>query len=107
MALEFGARHKQALAGYIGISGFVLDPRALLQDLNLAVNVGNWLVTHGTQDEVVAVGKTRAQIQTLINGGFKIDYREYTKGHEIDNRRELPEIRKWMMTRPAMVASAA
>jgi phospholipase/carboxylesterase len=104
MTLEFGARHSHALAGYIGISGFVLDPRALLQDLNPAVNAGNWLVTHGTQDEVVPVGKTRAQIKTLIDGGFKIDYREYAKGHDIDDRRELPEIREWMITRPAMVA---
>jgi phospholipase/carboxylesterase len=107
MALEFGARHNHALAGYIGISGFILDPRALLQDINPAVNVGNWLVTHGTQDEIVPIEKTRAQIQTLIDGGFKIDYREYTKGHDIDEQRELPEIREWIMTRPAMIACAA
>lgn len=102
MVLEFGARHHRAFAGYIGISGFVLDPPALLQNLNGAVNVGNWLVTHGTQDEVVPIEKTRAQIQTLIKGGFKIDYREYSEGHDIDRQRELPEIREWMRTRPGM-----
>ncbi|HEY2383612.1 MAG TPA: hypothetical protein VGK48_20750 [Terriglobia bacterium] len=87
------------LAGYIGISGFILDPAALLRDMNPAVNAGNWLVTHGAQDEMVNVRKTRAQIQTLIDAGFKIDYREYTKGHDIDDQRELPEIREWMVTR--------
>jgi hypothetical protein len=32
----------------------------------------NWLVTHRTQDEMVTVGKTRAQMHRLIDGGFKI-----------------------------------
>lgn len=99
MVLEFGARHSDCLAGYIGISGFILDAAALLQDLNPAVNVGNWLVTHGTHDEIVVVGKTRAQIHALIDGGFKIDYREYKKGHDIEDQHELPEIREWMSAR--------
>jgi predicted esterase len=103
MVLEFGARHPNRLAGYIGISGFVLDPVALLRDLNSVVNVGDWLVTHGTQDEMVAIRKTRAQIQMLIDGGFRIDYLEYTKGRDIDNQRELSEIRDWMLTRPMIV----
>jgi phospholipase/carboxylesterase len=99
MTLEFGARHSRRLAGYIGISGFILDPAALLQDLNPEVNSGDWLVTHGTADEAVPVEKTRSQIQALRDGGFKIDYREYSKAHNIDEQRELPEIRKWMMDR--------
>ena len=103
MVLEFGATHPNRLAGYIGISGFILNPVALLRDLNSAVNVGDWLVRHGTQDEIVAVRKTRAQIQMLIDGGFRIDYREYTKDHDIDNLRELPEIRDWMLTRQMIV----
>jgi predicted esterase len=97
LSLEPGISYR--LAGYIGISGFILDPAALLRDMNPAVNAGNWLVTHGAQDEMVNVRKTRAQIQTLIDAGFKIDYREYTKGHDIDDQRELPEIREWMVTR--------
>ena len=99
MTLEFGARHARRLAGYIGMSGFILDPTALVQDLNPEVNAGDWLVTHGTADEVVPVDKTRAQIQKLCDCGFKIDYREYPKAHDIDEQRELPEIREWMMTR--------
>jgi phospholipase/carboxylesterase len=99
MTLEFGARHSRRLAGYIGISGFILDPAALLRDLNPEVNSGDWLVTHGTADEAVPVEKTRAQIQMLRDGGFKIDYREYAKAHNIDEHRELPELREWMMAR--------
>jgi len=55
--------------------------------------------TLGTADEALRVEKTRAQIQMLREGGFKIDYREYTKGHHINEDCELPEIREWMMAR--------
>jgi phospholipase/carboxylesterase len=99
MTFEFGARHTRPLAGYIAISGFILDPASLLRDLNPEVNAGNWLVTHGTADDILPVEKTRAQIQTLLDGGFKIDYREYAKTHSIDEQRELPEIRQWMLIR--------
>jgi len=57
MTLEFGARHTRRLAGYVGISGFILDPTALLRDLNPQVNAGDWLVTHGTADEALPVEK--------------------------------------------------
>lgn len=99
MTLEFGARHTRRLAGYVGISGFILDPTSLLRDLNPEVNAGDWLVTHGTADEMLPVEDTRAQIQTLLDGGFKIDYREYAKAHSIDEQRELPQIKEWMQTR--------
>jgi phospholipase/carboxylesterase len=99
MTLEFGARHVRRLAGYIGISGFVLDPVALLRDLNPDVNCGDWLVTHGTHDDVLLIEETRPQIQALREGGFKIDYREYSKAHNLDEQRELPEIREWMIER--------
>ena len=99
LTLEFGARYAHRLAGYVGISGYVYDPDALLGDLNPAVNQGDWLITHGTEDEMLPVAKTRQQIQQLNAGGFGIDYREYTKTHTIDIERELPEIREWMQSR--------
>jgi phospholipase/carboxylesterase len=99
MVLEFGARHSRRLAGYIGISGYVHNPEALLEDLNPEVNQGDWLITHGTEDEMLPVETTRAQMQLLRNGGFEIDYREYRKTHTIDPGRELREIREWLQTR--------
>jgi phospholipase/carboxylesterase len=99
MTLEFGSRHTRRLAGYIGISGYVLDPAAILRDLNPEVNAGDWLVTHGTKDEMVRIEKTRAQIHMLQEGGFRIDYREYEKAHSLDEHRELPEIRAWIRAR--------
>ncbi len=99
LTLEFAARHARRLAGYIGISGYVYDPEALLRELNPEVNQGDWLITHGTEDELLPVASTREQIRRLNTGGFRIDYREFPKPHTIDLERELPEIRQWMQSR--------
>ncbi len=99
MTLEFGARYFRRLGGYIGISGYSTDPEALLREMNPEVNHGDWLITHGTDDEVLPVSITRAQMQLFNERGFRIDYREYMKGHTIDVRRELPEIRAWLRQR--------
>ena len=101
MTLEFGARHSDRLAGYVGISGYTIDPDALLRDLNPKVNHGDWLITHGTQDEILPVELTRSQMKTLREGGFKIDYREYVKTHTVDPERELPDIRQFIEMRGA------
>ncbi len=99
MTLEFGARHSRRLAGYIGISGYCYDPEELLREMNFDVNHGDWLITHGTEDELLPVETTRAQMKILNDRGFKIDYREYKKSHTIDLGRELREIREWIKGR--------
>jgi phospholipase/carboxylesterase len=101
MTLEFGSRHSTALAGYVGISGYCISPEGILREMNPATNNGNWLITHGTRDELLPVEVTRAQIKKLNDAGFAIDYREYPKTHTIDPERELPDIREWLSRRIA------
>jgi phospholipase/carboxylesterase len=101
MTLEFGARHSDRLAGYVGISGYTVDPDALLRELNPKVNQGDWMITHGTKDEILPVELTRSQMETLRKGGFKMDYREYSKTHTVDPERELPDIRQFIASRAA------
>lgn len=99
MTLEFGSRHTSRLAGYVGISGYSLDPEAILREMNPDVNHGDWLITHGTQDELLPAVQTRAQMKRLNDGGFNMDYREYAKAHNLDSRRELPDIQAWIQSR--------
>jgi phospholipase/carboxylesterase len=99
MTLEFGARYNRRLAGYIGISGYSNDSEALLRELNPEVNHGDWLITHGTQDETLPVERTRAQMRLFNENGFTIDYREYVKTHTIDFHREVDEVREWIRKR--------
>ncbi len=96
MTLEFGARYEKCLAGYVGISGYCYDEKQMALDAQALNKTTPWLITHGTQDEVLPILRTRLQIQSLIQAGFQIDYREYNKSHTIDDRLEFPEIRTFI-----------
>lgn len=98
LTVEFGARYRHALAGYIGISGYVYDPALVLKQLNPHANAGNWLITHGHHDDVLDIRETRRHVLTLQEGGLDIDYREYPKGHTVSPK-ELEEIREWILRR--------
>ena len=99
MTLEFGGRFPTKLGAYIGISGYVYDAGLLAKEANVAVKHGDWLVTHGTRDEVLPVSETRDQIKELQKSGFNIEYVEYEKGHTIDEMKELPFLRDWISAR--------
>lgn len=99
MTLEFGARYPKRLAGYVGVSGYCFAPKALLDEASPAAMTGDWLITHGTLDEVLPIEKTRTQMKELVAAGFPIEYFEYPKGHTIDDQVEFPMIRKWISDR--------
>ena len=103
MTIEFGARFSHVLGGYIGISGYVYDVDRLIQETNPEVKRGNWLITHGTHDDVLSIEVTRPQIQQMIQNGFKIDYKEYEKMHTIDPVLELPFLKKWILQKMGLV----
>ena len=100
MTLEFGARFPQKLRGYIGISGYCYDVDALLKEAAPEIiHAGDWLITHGTEDDVLPIENTRAQMKELMACGFKMDYREYKKTHTLDSKDELPYIREWITSK--------
>jgi len=98
LTVEFGARYHRPLAGYIGISDYIYDAKLVLAQMNPRANASNWLITHGRHDDVLDVRTTREQVETLKEGGFSIDYREYSKDHTVLPE-ELAEIREWVQRR--------
>ncbi len=96
MTLEFGARYPHRLAGYVGVSGYCYDEKQLIADAVPEIVKADWLITHGTTDDVLPVETSRGQMKALIAAGFTMDYREYAKGHTIDPRAELPYLREWI-----------
>ena len=84
LTFEFGARYKEVLAGYIAVSGYIYDADKLLVEMNKEVNQGNWLCTHGYEDDVLPYEESRAQVETLLDGDFEIDFRAYNKTHTVD-----------------------
>ena len=95
LTFEFGARYKEVLAGYIAVSGYIFDANKLLVDMNKDVNNGNWLCTHGYEDDVLPFNESREQVEILLDAGFEIDFRAYHKTHTVDIN-EFKEIRKWI-----------
>jgi phospholipase/carboxylesterase len=99
MTLEFGSRFPYLLKGYIGISGYCYDPQALLNEsVPFVIHQGHWLITHGTQDDVLPVAVTRQQIEFLKQAGFAIQYQEFVKAHTIPDE-EIRMIRAWILDR--------
>jgi phospholipase/carboxylesterase len=97
MTLEFGSRFPHLLKGYVGISGYCYDPQALLNEsVPFVIHQGNWLITHGTEDDVLPVATTRSQIEFLKQAGFSIQYREFRKTHTIPEE-EIEMIRRWIL----------
>lgn len=95
LTFEFGARYKETLAGYIGVSGYIYDAHKILAEMNRDVNMSNWLCTHGYEDDVLPYSQSKSQVETLQNGGFEIDFGAYHKTHTVDMG-ELREMREWI-----------
>ena len=98
LTFEFGARYKEKLAGYIAVSGYIFNADKLLLEMNPELKTASWLCTHGYEDDVLPYNESRAQVETLLDGGFEIDFRSYHKVHTVDMQ-EFKEIKKWIKQR--------
>jgi phospholipase/carboxylesterase len=83
MTLESGLRYPHKFAALIGISGYVLDPAALLREASPIAKEQRILVTHGRQDPLIPFEKVKAQMDELRAGGIPIEWREFNKPHTI------------------------
>ncbi|MCB9665806.1 MAG: serine esterase [Alphaproteobacteria bacterium] len=99
MTLEWGARTALPLAAYVGVSGYVLDPEALLAERHAQADRPVWLVTHGLHDEVLPFEVTAAQVARLQQGGLPVRFEAWPKTHTIDPHEELPAIRAFLQER--------
>ena len=97
LTFEFGARYEKKLAGYIAISGYIYNAENLLGEMNLDLKDANWLCTHGTEDNILPYSTSQAQVKTLQDGGFNIDFIGYDKDHTIVAQ-ELDMIKEWILT---------
>jgi phospholipase/carboxylesterase len=98
LSFEFGARYEKKLAGYLAISGYIYDPELLLKEMNPVLKDANWLCTHGTHDDVLPFSTSQAQVETLQNAGFNIEFKSYPKVHTIAED-ELGMIKEWIKSK--------
>lgn len=99
MALDFALRFDRRLAGIVAVSGYVFWPETLEAEIHPRAREQAWLVTHGRQDELLPVARSREQVQRLQALGVPVEWHEFDKPHTIDPVRELPLIRRWCAAR--------
>lgn len=96
MTAEVGLSYPHALAGLIGISGWVLDPEKLIREMPPAAARQRLLLTHGTADPIVPIAAVRSQIPLLKAAGLKVTWQEFAKAHTIAGEPELKLIRDFV-----------
>lgn len=99
MAVDVGLRYPRALAGICGVSGYVMWPERAAAEATPHARTLPWLITAGRQDEMIPFATTEAHVARLQAAGIPVDWRGYDKGHTIDPRRELADIRAWLADR--------
>ncbi len=97
MTIETGARYPHRLAGLVGISGYVFEPEQLVKQLAPQALEQRFLLTHGTQDPLIQIGRVRPQIEILRKAGLKLDWREFAKAHTIAGESEVNVVRDFVI----------
>ena len=96
MVLDVAARYPYRLAGVVGISGYVCEPRRLVAELSPVAKEQKFLVTHGTYDPLLPLATTQRQIQMLQAAGLDIQWHEFRKEHSIAGQAEVDLIREFV-----------
>jgi phospholipase/carboxylesterase len=96
MALLTGVRHKERLAGIIGLSGYL--PLAEMTDKERSD--GNRLTPiflgHGTQDAVVPLDAGAMSRDALRALGYDVEWHEYPMPHSV-SMEEIRDINAWLL----------
>ncbi len=96
MSIEVGLRYPHRLAGIVGISGWVCEPKKLMQELSPVAKQQRLLMTHGTQDPMVTIDRVRKQIPLLQAAGLQLEWREFAKAHTVAGEAEISVIRDFV-----------
>ena len=96
VSCDFGMNYKKPLGGIIGVSGYIYFFNNWQKRLPEEAFRTPWLISHGRQDEDLLLEETYPSVIAMQKAGLPIDWMEFNKEHEIDDRVELPQIRKWL-----------
>jgi phospholipase/carboxylesterase len=97
MTVEVGLRYPRSFAGLIGISGYVFEPERSIQELSSAALKQHFLLTHGTEDELIPLMPVKTQVALLKSAGLNIAWHEFQKGHTIAGENEIGVIRDFIL----------
>ncbi len=97
MTIEAGLRYPHRFAGLVGISGYVHEPEALIEEMSPHAREQRLLITHGLADPLIPFALVREQINELKAEGLNIEWHEFPKEHTIMGDTELDVIRDFVV----------
>jgi phospholipase/carboxylesterase len=83
MALMTGLRHAERLAGIVGLSGYLPLAATTAAERHAANRDTPVFLAHGTQDNVVPLGRGVQSRDALIALGYGIEWHEYPMAHSV------------------------
>ncbi len=98
MCLEIGLHYPAKFAGICGVSGYLNNNRVELKtQISEFAKEQNWLITYGSQDQIVPAIRTQKDLQYLNEElGIPIKGHMFRKAHTIDFMEEFPLIQDWV-----------
>lgn len=94
--LQVGTRYPQPLAGLLPLSTYLAQSDRLRSELHPANAHTPILMAHGTQDNVIPLALAERSKNTLLEAGFRVDWRTYPMAHSVANE-EVRAIRDFLI----------
>jgi predicted esterase len=95
MTMEMAVRYPDRFAGLVGVSGYVHEPGELAKAMSPVAKEQRILFTHGARDPVVSSKEASEQVALLQKAGMRIEWRVFSKAHEIAGEEEIKLIREF------------
>ena len=83
MSLMVGLRHAEALAGIVGMSGYLPLAGTTAAEHTVASLKTPIFMAHGTRDGVVALPRATASRDALASLGYSVEWHEYPMEHSV------------------------
>ncbi len=96
MALLAGLRHRERLAGIVGLSGYLPIATTTEAERSEANRDTPIFLAHGTNDEVVGLDRAEASRDALQALGYRVDWHQYAMGHSVSPR-EIVDLNAWLV----------
>lgn len=96
MTLLTGLRHKERLAGLVGMSGFLPLAGKTADERSDANALTPIFVVHGRQDPVIPLDRAIASRDVLTGLGYDIEWHEYAMPHSVCAQ-EVADLNAWLL----------
>ncbi|MBE7939005.1 MULTISPECIES: dienelactone hydrolase family protein [Ramlibacter] len=96
MTLMTGLRHKERLAGLVGLSGFLPLAEKTAAERSDANALTPIFLVHGRQDPVIPLARAVASRDALVGLGYDVAWHEYDMPHSVCAQ-EVADLNAWLL----------